>query len=1073
MGNEMGNNNVSGLQEDEKARTEEDQGKFLQDDNHADELKGENRTKLEAEEKDFHEKWKLHENGEATDFHEVLVPSETLLADLAVEETPEENETSDGNEEPDAEFKPSSERVETLPKSNDADLKSEDQEFASSDGPGFWEKTEGNLLTTVEHGSEEEMLIGREYIEAKNQAVDSKTGSSERDPNSAEQEVVQAEQVAEGISTPQSENGDSVSNQVVENMYLCVKPETGDQTVATGMIAVKAKADEDEVKMILCEDEFDVFSPEEVHTCSENEHNVNQSPLDVLQLPQEAPDSAVEASYELGATNSPLAEPEAPKIALNSPLETLESSPEASESPLEASHPQPLALALLVKASDSPLEELKAPEDALNPTMETLEPPLEALKSPLETSDQQPLALELIVKASDPSLEASNSQLEATEPSIETSESPSEDSDSPVEASKSILETQLKASELPLEALDSPLEVSESQLEAFPQASSINSSQEVCEPHDKTINAKEAIPTQPQVLEFIVKASDPSLEALNSQLGASEPSIETSDSPSEDSDPPVEASKSRVETQLEASESQLEAFPQASLINSSQEVYEPHDNTINVKEAESSEEKDQNFETSESMTSQSEEICAGSNSNRSGRDNALASSVEKNCVVSESDVHNDKPQVVFLNQTLKPCIEEQPVMEESTLLNEESKPIGSEVESEENKGEYIKTEFCDQELKGLKIDDFIASQLEFLASETDPKKSSEQSAHEFDSTNGIAENCQIKDLEAKCNEEQVAFADKSLKLDSYDVADMMSEIEAVSTESNVTEYTHGEDRPGEEIGDKEKESLLENDRDGGNIIDNSMSLMSGNHSQDLPPYCPDSEAFKDKNELISDSKSECFITTERFHASPSVAIVQSMMPTPEKEALEDIQETSVMAEMSSLLFSEQSVKGEETVEKLMTEPSSDNASNHVEFRKSPSFHFDLSTETKCEESDQTPLLCHDKTAGTSLISRDEAMFQKDNVQGDYNAAEDEDVLVEEKTIRMERSDSERPSAPFLSFLVTAEKQEKNGADKKSRKDPWRVIHKTFALTSPRDTNGKRKAKSSIFSTCICCSTKTP
>lgn len=35
--------------------------------------------------------------GEATDCHEVLVPSETLLAELAVEEPPEENETSDEN----------------------------------------------------------------------------------------------------------------------------------------------------------------------------------------------------------------------------------------------------------------------------------------------------------------------------------------------------------------------------------------------------------------------------------------------------------------------------------------------------------------------------------------------------------------------------------------------------------------------------------------------------------------------------------------------------------------------------------------------------------------------------------------------------------------------------------------------------------------------------------------------------------------------------------------------------------------------------------------------------------------
>lgn len=82
----------------------------------------------------------------------------------------------------------------------------------------------------------------------------------------------------------------------------------------------------------------------------------------------------------------------------------------------------------------------------------------------------------------------------------------------------------------------------------------------------------------------------------------------------------------------------------------------------------------------------------------------------------------------------------------------------------------------------------------------------------------------------------------------------------------------------------------------------------------------------------------------------------------------------VMAETSSFLFNEQSSKGQETVEKFMTKPNLDNASSRVEFRKSPSFHFDLSLVTKCEESEQTPLLCHDKTTCTIMISRDEVMM---------------------------------------------------------------------------------------------------
>lgn len=824
--------------------------------------------------------------------------------------------------------------------------------------------------------------------------------------------------MAEDISIPESENGHLVNNKVAENMDLCVEPETEDQNVATitGMLLVNAKADKDGSETLSCEDKFDVFSPAEVDTCSQSEHNVDQSPLNSLQPPQEAPESATEALYqELDPLNSPLEEPEAPIGALNSPLETLETTPEASESPQEASHPQPLPLMLLITASDSPLEKSEAPLDTLNPTVETFEPLLETLESPLEASDLQPLALAFLVKASDPSLEASNSPLEATEQPIETSESPSEDSEPPVEASKSKLETQLEASESPLEASGTTLEASESQLEAFPQASSINSFQEVHEPNDNIINVNEAIQiTSERQNEDIILANN---QAQN----------------------------------------------------------------------------DQKFETFEPKTSQSEQMCVRSDCNKSDRENALASSVEKHCVVIEPDMHSDEPQVAFLNQTLKPYLEEQPAMEENMLLTEESNSMVSEVESKENQGDNIKTQFCDQELKDLETYDFIASQLEFLATETESKKSAEQSAPEFaefaeqsapefDSTNGIGENCHLEDLDVKCNEDQVTFADKSLKIESNEVADMMSEIKTVSTESNVTDYKHDEDRPREEIGDTVKESFLENDRGREDNIGKFMSPNSSNQAQDVPPYFPDSEAYKDKNELIPDSKSEFFIITEIFHASPCVAIVQSMMPTPEQEAKQNIQENSEMAETSSLLLYEQGAKGQESIEKLMTEPSSDNASNHVGFRKSPSFHFDLSTGSKCDESDQTPLLCHDKIPGRSLIYRDEAMLQKDSVQIKNYATQDEALLVEEKTIRMERSDSERPSAPFLSFLqkkesaeisATPGEQEKNGADKKTKKDPWTVIHKTFALTSPRDSNSKRKAKSSIFSTCICCATKIP
>lgn len=66
-------------------------------------------------------------------------------------------------EEHNTELKPLSAPVEIPPISNDANIKSEDQEFASSDILELLEEKnlDVNLLTTADHGSKEEMLIGR------------------------------------------------------------------------------------------------------------------------------------------------------------------------------------------------------------------------------------------------------------------------------------------------------------------------------------------------------------------------------------------------------------------------------------------------------------------------------------------------------------------------------------------------------------------------------------------------------------------------------------------------------------------------------------------------------------------------------------------------------------------------------------------------------------------------------------------------------------------------------------------------------------------------------------------------
>ncbi|KAG8373125.1 hypothetical protein BUALT_Bualt12G0138000 [Buddleja alternifolia] len=132
----------------------------------------------------------------------------------------------------------------------------------------------------------------------------------------------------------------------------------------------------------------------------------------------------------------------------------------------------------------------------------------------------------------------------------------------------------------------------------------------------------------------------------------------------------------------------------------------------------------------------------------------------------------------------------------------------------------------------------------------------------------------------------------------------------------------------------------------------------------------------------------------------------------------------------------------------------------TELRKSPSFEFGIPFDVRSEESDQTPLLYQDRTVSRSFSSCSTLRFKDRSVQTEYLGMSlgNEGVEVEEKTIRMERSSSESLKAPSLSVLnneikadFVAKAEQENGL-----KD------------SPSRGNGKRKPKSSLFTTCICC-----
>ncbi|XP_012853877.1 PREDICTED: uncharacterized protein LOC105973403 [Erythranthe guttata] len=127
----------------------------------------------------------------------------------------------------------------------------------------------------------------------------------------------------------------------------------------------------------------------------------------------------------------------------------------------------------------------------------------------------------------------------------------------------------------------------------------------------------------------------------------------------------------------------------------------------------------------------------------------------------------------------------------------------------------------------------------------------------------------------------------------------------------------------------------------------------------------------------------------------------------------------------------------------------------VELRKSPSFDFGLPFVAMREESERTPLLYQERPKIRSLSTSSTMRFQNRSVQTEIlgSSLRYEAVEVEEKTIRMEGGKSESSEGSYVNLEnkeVTIAKQED-----------------CAVVTSPKG-NGKRKPKSSIFTTCMCC-----
>ncbi|KAF5962176.1 hypothetical protein HYC85_003385 [Camellia sinensis] len=384
------------------------------------------------------------------------------------------------------------------------------------------------------------------------------------------------------------------------------------------------------------------------------------------------------------------------------------------------------------------------------------------------------------------------------------------------------------------------------------------------------------------------------------------------------------------------------------------------------------------------------------------------------------------------------------------LLTEDMKVIDESVAENEKPIQFHK-----EAVNEIKTDEVNTSQPELMMVGSDTGNEKE-SIVDDSCDSAIDDNSQSKEVKVIENGYQLDISNENplekIK-DSEELTEMASAIETVPTELTVTEYNREEEQLTEKVienaenlkGETTEQTMPQSDK-----VDYASSLFSAYSSPlvNLQDQKQDtvigSETVKSNAVLSTESKKDScseFLVIKASIVDSNDSTKQTLVSTVEQSMT--VGETETLA-----LFKSAGNEAEESAPRLSTESIPENPSVYSDLRKSPSFDFDLSLGTRSEESDQTPLLHRDKPTIRSLSSRD----------GKYQS-----ISVVEKTIEVERSDSDKSRGPFLNFLKENEKA--NVVVKAEKQDCCVDEKKTVALTKG---SGKRKPRVSLFSTCICC-----
>lgn len=439
---------------------------------------------------------------------------------------------------------------------------------------------------------------------------------------------------------------------------------------------------------------------------------------------------------------------------------------------------------------------------------------------------------------------------------------------------------------------------------------------------------------------------------------------------------------------------------------------------------------------------------------------------------------------------------------ETALAETESEPV-------ENKPSDCLIHSCDESVKESKIDSEKLSQSESLMIGTEGENNQE-GVEDFICCGGnkdsieeakVAKNGGLVDEHS--NDQNAASVEHSE--DTQKEVEMVPDSGTVSTDSALVDckreeaseegqvFEEAEDKTKTSYGNENSKDARENgeqcippvEQEEVSLTKAPLSLFQPQDNQQNNEM--QSENIQNGNDSIPELKPEIngeFLVTEGspFDSKKSMAetltpVAESAIEKPNQDISQHTAETMMApAEANAQVnnVSDQNADAQESLGRLSTESNSNNSNTQAQIQKSPSFDLDLRIEARTEESDRTPLLYHDKTA-TEDFSGEQDVSLGSPIARAQDKLQCHAMPVEEKVVRMERSDSDKLKTPFLGFLkeegeapiiVTPQVHGNNAAAKRADKESSNLHAKEVTANSKE----KRKPRSSLFTTCMCCTT---